>query len=337
MANLSHVLCYEDGNLVLNCTNKECAGVSDLTSLLLNVPKEAKSRLLTALSESTLVNDGRDNESDEDSDDSQESAFRQLKESVNNLSKVKVAELHSHLSAMLLSSGMSAVAYRGEVVPLISAASNVSTSDLFRVLEHRAFIGKDKEARGIILTLMDAPLRSKPGIVRDVYTKLVFVERGVEGRQEHQEWDRSYVWEVCDDALTADQRKGFMLNLDTMISIIADTKNHPAYYGESASDRCVRVFCTWATEIVRGKWKNAYPMKFHTDALLIDRFIYEYYCIYREQRMTDAQVRRLNDTVINEYKKKEVLYGWVSELSVRRYVVDFPQPNRMGVRRFLNE
>ena len=280
----------EEGRAVVKCSNDDCHCVSDLAGLVAVVPSEFRGSLVAQVS----VND----------EDDPSVVSSEMISLVRKLSKDQKAYLHRQLSSMLIEEGLPTVAYRGDCWKLIASTSNVTTSDWKKVLEHRAMMG-DGEARKMHFDLLDAPLRRTSTESGDsfVHTKLVLRSSESSG---YEKWHRSVVWEVMDKQMTRDQIDIHFLEIDKMRSMLDDLQTHPIYDGETQGDRDVRLFCVWGSDKIKKGKVSDWPMKFHTDALLIDAFLTE--CYHRHQDgMTSAQVRKLNDTIIYEYKKKETL------------------------------
>ena len=307
----------EEGRAVVKCSNDDCHCVSDLAGLVAVVPSEFRGSLVAQVS----VND----------EDNPSVVSSEMISLVRKLSKDQKAYLHRQLSSMLIEEGLPTVAYRGDCWKLIASTSNVSTSDWKKVLEHRAMMG-DAEARKMYFDLLDAPLRrtSTESGENFVHTKLVLRSSEPPG---YEKWHRSAVWEVMDNQMTRDQIDMHFLEVDKMRSLLDDRQTNPIYDGETGGDRDVRLFCVWGSDKIKKGKVNEWPMKFHTDALLIDAFLTEYYHRHQDG-MTSAQVRKLNDTVIYECKKKETQLNWLTELLIRRCTTEH-QPNQGGVRQCL--
>lgn len=161
----------------------------------------------------------------------------------------------------------------------------------------------------------DRPLAQADQSDHDVLVTLVWID----GEQEDQPrlLCESDMWANI-ERIAGDTKfeeiDGLLAALD---SLIADTEANPLRPGESEGDRNTRLFMTWASDLLSGGQCKDYPLKFYTDALVLDRFFN--HMNDNCQSFTQAQCDHFKETILPLYEQKAIQYGLPSRLKLQRH------------------
>ena len=90
-------------------------------------------------------------------------------------------------------------------------------------------------------------------------------------------------------------------------SLITDTEANPSRPRESEGDRNTRLFISRASDLLSGGQCKDYPLKFYTDALVLDRFFN--HMNDNCQSFTQAQCDHFKETILPLYEQKAIQYG----------------------------
>ena len=225
-------------------------------------------------------------------------------------------ELYDYLGLLIVREQSTRIAYRDNRVELVAACSNISTSELMKVVEHRAHVMEDRAAQKVMRDLGNADDTNSTDESEDsVFTGLVWVDDGREDQP--RLFCEGEMWRKIEELANSQDMKEIDEKIAVVDALMTDTEANPLGTGESLGDRNTRVFIAWASDLLCKGGSNDYPLKLYSDALAIDRFFYH----MNEScgSLTDEQYDDFKESVITLFDKKAIDCGLSSRLNIRRY------------------